>query len=29
MQETFSRAADSVEDWLRQGIDHCMNNYNK
>ncbi|MCA9262229.1 MAG: aminoacyl-tRNA hydrolase [Planctomycetales bacterium] len=28
MRETVARAADAATDWLRQGIDYCMNQYN-
>lgn len=29
MKSAFSRAADCVEDWIRNGIDHAMQEYNK
>ena len=28
MREAFTRAADCVEDWLKNGIDHAMQQYN-
>ena len=29
MQQAFERAADCVEDWVKNGIDHAMQEYNK
>ena len=29
MQQAFERAADCVEDWVKNGIDHTMQEYNK
>ena len=29
MRDAFTRAADCVEDWLRDGIDHAMQTYNQ
>ncbi|MBQ8653621.1 MAG: aminoacyl-tRNA hydrolase [Clostridia bacterium] len=29
MKDAFSRAADCVEDWIKNGVDHAMTNYNK
>ena len=28
-QQAFERAADCVEDWVKNGIDHAMQEYNK
>ena len=29
MQQAFERVADCVEDWVKNGIDHAMQEYNK